>query len=100
MKDKTTFRPLADQVLILRADPVGETAGGILIPETYKDKPLEGEVIAVGPGKCTAEGRVIEPRVKKGDHVLFKEWADKQVQLDGEEYLIVRESDILGIFDS
>ena len=91
------LRPLQDRVLIRRVEPEAKTAGGILIPDTAQEKPMEGEVVAVGPGARDADGRLHPLDVKAGDHVLFGKWSGNEVKLDGEELLIVKESDIMGV---
>jgi chaperonin GroES len=93
------LRPLQDRVLIRRVEEPAKTAGGILIPDTAKEKPMEGEVVAAGPGARDAEGKVHPLDVKSGDHVLFAKWSGTEIKLDGEELMIMKESDILGIID-
>jgi chaperonin GroES len=94
---KTKFRPLHDRVVVRRIDPDEKTKGGIIIPDTAKEKPQEGEVIAVGPGGRDEAGHLIKPDVKEGDRVLFGKWSGTEVKLDGEELLIMKESDIMGV---
>jgi chaperonin GroES len=94
---KTKFRPLHDRVVVRRIDPEEKTKGGIIIPDTAKEKPQEGEVIAVGPGGRDESGHLIKPDVKEGDRVLFGKWSGTEVKLDGEELLIMKESDIMGV---
>ena len=90
--------PLQDRVLIKRIEPDEEkTSGGIIIPDTAKEKPMEGKVIAVGKGRIKEDGTVIPLEVKEGDKVIFSKYAGTEVKIDGEEYLIMREDDILGI---
>src|SRR6202171_3784990 len=91
------FRPLQDRVLIRRIEAEAKTSGGIIIPDTAKEKPMEGEVIAVGPGGRDEAGQLIKPDVKAGDKVLFGKWSGTEVKLDGEELLIMKESDIMGV---
>ena len=91
------FRPLHDRVVVTRIDADNKTAGGIIIPDTAKEKPTEGEVIAVGPGGRDESGKLIPIDLKKGDRVLFGKWSGTEVKLDGEELLIMKESDILGV---
>ena len=91
------FRPLHDRVLIKVLDSEEKTAGGIIIPDTAKEKPQEGEVVAVGPGAKNDEGKIAPMDVKVGDLVLFGKWSGTEVKIDGEELLIMKESDILGI---
>ncbi len=93
------LRPLQDRIIVKRLEEETMTAGGIFIPETAKEKPQKGEVIAVGKGKKTEDGKVIPVDVKKGDKVLFGKYAGTEVKIDGEEYLIMREDDILGIME-
>ena len=91
------FRPLHDRVLVRRVEEPETTAGGIIIPDTAKEKPQEGEVIAIGPGNRDENGEVIALDVKKGDRVLFAKYSGTDITLDGEELLILRESDVLGV---
>jgi chaperonin GroES len=93
------IRPLQDRILVKRVAEEEKTKGGIIIPDTAKEKPVEGKVIAVGPGKATDSGTVRELGVKKGDTVLFGKYAGTEVKLDGEEHLILREDDILGVIE-
>lgn len=92
-----TVRPLNDRVLVKRVASEETTKGGIIIPDTAKEKPLEGTVVAVGPGAVRKDGSRREPRVKAGDRVLFGRYDGTEVKLDGEEHLILREADILGV---
>ena len=94
------FRPLGDRVLVKRIEEEEKTRGGIIIPDTAKEKPQEGEVIAVGPGARDEAGKRIEPDVKVGDRILFGKWSGSEVRLDGEDLLIMKESDILGVVDA
>jgi chaperonin GroES len=93
------FRPLHDRVLVRRIDADEKTAGGIIIPDTAKEKPSQGEVIAVGPGSRDESGKLIPIDLKAGDRVLFGKWSGTEVKIDGEELLIMKESDILGVVD-
>src|SRR3984957_14803251 len=91
------FRPLQDRVLIRRIEQEAKTAGGIIIPDTAKEKPMEGEVVATGPGARGEDGKVHPLDVKAGDRVLFGKWSGTEIKLDGEELMIMKESDLLGI---
>ena len=91
------FRPLHDRVLIKVLDSEEKTKGGIIIPDTAKEKPQEGEIVAVGPGGKTEDGKIIKMDVKVGDRVLFGKWSGTEVKIDGKEYSIMKESDIMGI---
>ena len=91
------FRPLHDRVLVRRIDVEEKTAGGIIIPDTAKEKPQQGEVIAVGPGGRNEQGQLVPLDVKVGDRVLFGKWSGTEVKIDGEELLIMKESDLLGV---
>jgi chaperonin GroES len=91
------FRPLHDRVVVERVDAEAKTSGGIIIPDTAKEKPQQGEVIAVGPGGRDEAGKLIPIDVKPGDRVLFGKWSGTEVKLDGIEYLIMKESDIMGV---
>ena len=93
------FRPLHDRVVVRRIESEDRTKGGIIIPDTAKEKPQEGEVIAVGPGGRDEAGKLIKPDVKSGDRVLFGKWSGTEVKLDGEELLIMKESDIMGVIE-
>nr|WP_294516166.1 co-chaperone GroES [uncultured Rhodopila sp.] len=94
-----SFRPLHDRVVVRRLTAEEKTAGGIIIPDTAKEKPMEGEVIAVGPGARNDQGHLVALDVKAGDRILFGKWSGTEVKLDGEELLIMKESDIMGIID-
>ena len=96
---KLKFRPLHDRVVVRRIEAEEKTKGGIIIPDSAKEKPVEGEVLAVGNGKVQDDGSVRKPEVKKGDRVLFGKYAGTEVKLDGVEHLILREDDILGVLD-
>ena len=91
------FRPLHDRVLVRRIDAEEKTAGGIIIPDTAKEKPMEGEVIAVGPGARNEKGELFPLDVKAGDRILFGKWSGSEVRMDGQDLLIMKESDIMGI---
>ena len=93
------FRPLHDRIVIRRIEGEEKTKGGIIIPDTAKEKPQEGEVIAVGPGGRDEAGGLIKPAVKVGDRVLFGKWSGTEVKIDGEELLIMKESDIMGVIN-
>jgi chaperonin GroES len=93
------FRPLHDRVVVRRIETDDKTAGGIIIPDTAKEKPQEGEVIAVGPGGRDESGKLIPIDVRAGDRVLFGKWSGTEVKIDGEELLIMKESDILGVME-
>ncbi|HEY2658533.1 MAG TPA: co-chaperone GroES [Caulobacteraceae bacterium] len=94
------FRPLGDRVLIKRVEEETKTKGGIIIPDTAKEKPQEGEVIAVGPGGRDDSGKINPLDVKKGDKILFGKWSGTEVKIDGEDLLIMKESDILGVVEA
>jgi chaperonin GroES len=94
---KTNFRPLHDRVVVQRIDAEEKTKGGIIIPDTAKEKPQEGKVVAVGPGGRDESGQLIKPDVKVGDRVLFGKWSGTEVRIDGDELLIMKESDIMGV---
>jgi chaperonin GroES len=91
------FRPLHDRVLLRRVEAEAKTAGGILIPDTAQEKPMEGEIIAVGPGARGDDGKVHPLDVKAGDRVLFGKWSGTEIKLDGEDLIIMKESDVMGI---
>ncbi len=91
------FRPLHDRVLVKKIEEVEKTAGGIIIPDTAKEKPTEGEVVAVGDGTRSDDGKVLPLQVKVGDRVLFGKWSGSEVKFDGQDYLVMKESDIIGI---
>ena len=93
------FRPLHDRVVVKRLEEDTKTAGGIIIPDTAKEKPQQGEVVAVGPGARDDQGKVVALDVKPGDRVLFGKWSGTEVKIDGEELLIMKESDILGVLE-
>jgi chaperonin GroES len=94
---KTKFRPLHDRVVVKRIDAEEKSKGGIIIPDTVKEKPSQGEVLAVGPGGRDESGNLVKLDVKAGDKVLFGKWSGTEVKLDGEDLLIMKESDIMGV---
>jgi chaperonin GroES len=93
------FRPLHDRVVIRRIDEIGKTRGGIIIPDTAKEKPMEGEIVAVGPGARDERGVLVPLDVKKGDRILFGKWSGSEVKIEGEDLLIMSESDVMGVID-
>jgi chaperonin GroES len=93
------FRPLHDRVVIRRLDAEEKTKGGIIIPDTAKEKPQEGEVVAVGPGARDEKGKLVPLDVKTGDRILFGKWSGTEIKLDGEELLIMKESDVMGVIE-
>jgi|SRR6202161_1678015 chaperonin GroES len=93
------FRPLHDRVVVKRIDAEEKTAGGIIIPDTAKEKPSQGEIIAVGPGARDETGKLVPLDVKVGDRILFGKWSGTEVKIDGVEYLIMKESDVMGVLD-
>ena len=93
----TKFIPLHDRVLIRRTEEAGTTRGGIIIPDSAKDKPQEGEVISVGKGKSNDEGKVFPLALKEGDHVLFGKYSGTEIQIDGNDFLIMKEEEVLGV---
>jgi chaperonin GroES len=93
------FRPLHDRVVVRRLEEEEKTAGGIIIPDTAKEKPQEGEVMAVGPGGRSEDGKLQPMDVKVGDRILFGKWSGTEVKIDGEELLIMKESDIMGVIE-
>ena len=94
-----TFRPLHDRVVVKALDAEEKSAGGIIIPDTAQEKPMQGKVIAVGPGGRGDDGKIIKPDVKKGDVILYGKWSGTEVKIDGEDLLIMKESDIMGILE-
>jgi len=94
-----TFRPLHDRILVRRIDADEKTAGGIIIPDTAKEKPQEGEVLAVGPGARDEKGALQPLEVKTGDRILFGKWSGTEIKLDGEELIIMKESDVMGVIE-
>jgi chaperonin GroES len=99
-KTGTKVRPLADRVVVQALEEAQQTRGGLYIPDTAKEKPQQGRVIAVGPGKLSEQGERLSPDVKEGDTVLYGKYSGTEVTVDGEEYLILRESDILAVIDA
>ncbi|UCE56206.1 MAG: co-chaperone GroES [Desulfobacterales bacterium] len=93
------IRPLNDRVLVLRVAEEQKTAGGLIIPDTAKEKPQEGKIVAVGPGKMGEDGKRVPPDVKKGDRILFSKYAGNEINIDGEEHLFMKEDDILAVLD-
>ena len=96
---KLKFRPLHDRVVVRRLESESKTAGGIIIPDTAKEKPQEGEVIAVGPGARDDSGKIQPLDVKKGDKILFGKWSGTEIKIDGQDLLIMKESDVLGVVE-
>ena len=94
------FRPLHDRVVVRRIESEGKSAGGIIIPDTAKEKPQEGEVVAVGPGARDEAGKLVPLDVKAGDRILFGKWSGTEVKIDGQDYLIMKESDVMGIVEA
>jgi chaperonin GroES len=94
------FRPLGDRVLVKRVEEETKTKGGIIIPDTAKEKPQEGEVVAVGPGGRDEDGERIDMDLKVGDRILFGKWSGTEVKIDGEELLIMKESDVMGVLEA
>ncbi len=94
------FRPLGDRVLVKRVEEEARTKGGIIIPDTVKEKPQEGEVIAVGPGARDDSGKRVDMELKAGDRILFGKWSGSEVKIEGEDLIIMKESDVLGIVDA
>jgi len=94
------LRPLQDRVLIRRVEPEAKSSGGIIIPDTAQEKPMEGEVVAVGPGVRAEDGQLHPLDVRAGDRVLFGKWSGTEIKLDGEDLMIMKESDIMGVIDS
>lgn len=94
---KINLKPLADRIVVKPAEAEEKTAGGIILPDTAKEKPVEGTIIAAGPGKVADDGKVIKMEVKVGDRVLYGKYSGTEVTINGEEYLIMRESDVFGI---
>ena len=93
------FRPLHDRVVVERIDADAKSAGGIIIPDTAKEKPMQGEIVSVGPGARNEKGELVALDVKAGDRILFGKWSGTEIKLDGVEYLIMKESDIMGIIE-
>ena len=93
------IRPLQDRILVKRVDEESKTSGGIIIPDTAKEKPQEGKVVAVGPGKTLENGTIAEPGVKRGDRILFSKYAGSEIAVEGVEHIIIREDDVLAIYE-
>jgi chaperonin GroES len=93
------LRPLHDRIVIRRVDAEGKTAGGIFIPDTAQEKPMEGEIVAVGPGARNEKGTIVPLDVKPGDRILFGKWSGSEIKLDGEDLLIMNESDVMGVIE-
>ena len=93
------FRPLHDRIVLRRITPEEKSKGGIITPDTVKEKPMEGEIIAAGPGARNEQGQIVALDVKAGDRVLFGKWSGTEVKIDGEELLIMKESDLLGVIE-
>ncbi len=93
------FRPLHDRVLVERVESEEKTAGGLYLPDTAKEKPQQGKVIAVGPGKKTEDGKLVPTEVKAGDRILFGKYSGTEIKIEGQEYLIMREEDVLGLIE-
>ena len=93
------FRPLHDRIVVRRLESEEKTKGGIIIPDTAKEKPQEGEVVAVGPGARNEQGQVIALDVKTGDRILFGKWSGTEIKIDGHDYLIMNESDVMGVIE-
>jgi len=96
---KSKFRPLHDRVVVRRVESESKTAGGIIIPDTAKEKPQEGEIIAVGSGARDESGKLVPLDVKAGDRILFGKWSGTEVKIDGQDYLIMKESDVMGVIE-
>ena len=99
-KDKTSIRPLQDRLIVSRIDGEEKTSSGLYIPDSAKEKPQQGKVIAVGKGKVREDGKVVPLDVKKGDVILFGKYSGSEIKIDGEEYLIMREDDVLGVVEA
>ena len=97
---KLKFRPLHDRVVVKRVEEEGKTKGGIIIPDTAKEKPMEGEIVAVGPGGRDENGKLVPLDVKAGDRILFGKWSGTEIKLDGEDLLIMTEADVLGVIEA
>ena len=94
------FKPLHDRVVVRRLEDEAKTAGGIIIPDTVKEKPMQGEIISVGPGARNEKGELVALDVKAGDRILFGKWSGSEIKLDGEDLLILKESDVMGVIDA
>ncbi|MDH3473605.1 MAG: co-chaperone GroES [Rhodospirillales bacterium] len=93
------FRPLHDRVVVEALDQEEKTAGGIIIPDTAQEKPMQGKVVAVGPGARGEDGKIVPPDLKKGDRILYGKWSGTEVKVDGKDLLIMRESDVMGVLE-
>jgi chaperonin GroES len=93
------FRPLHDRVVIRRVEEIGKTTGGIIIPDTAKEKPMEGEVVAIGPGARNEQGVLVPLSLKPGDRILFGKWSGSEIKIDGEDLLVMTETDVMGVID-
>jgi chaperonin GroES len=93
------FRPLHDRVVVKRVEEEAKTKGGIIIPDTAKEKPMEGEIVAVGPGAPNEKGAIVPLDVKQGDRILFGKWSGSEIKLDGEDLLVMKESDVMGVIE-
>ena len=91
------FRPLHDRIVVRRIDAEEKTVGGIIIPDTAKEKPMEGEIVAAGPGSRDSKGQLVALELEAGDRILFGKWSGTEVKIDGEEFLILKESDVMGV---
>jgi chaperonin GroES len=98
-EESMKFRPLHDRVVVRRLDAEEKTKGGIIIPDTVKEKPQEGEIVAVGPGARDDKGKIVPLELKKGDRILFGKWSGTEIKIDGEELLIMKESDVMGVIE-
>lgn len=98
-ENEMAFRPLHDRIVVRRIDAEEKTAGGIIIPDTAKEKPQEGEVLAVGPGARDDGGKLVELDVKVGDRILFGKWSGTEIRLDGQDLLVMKESDVMGVIE-
>lgn len=98
-ENEMAFRPLHDRILVRRIDAEEKTAGGIIIPDTAKEKPQEGEVLAVGPGARDDGGKLVELDVQVGDRILFGKWSGTEIRLDGQDLLVMKESDVMGVIE-
>lgn len=98
-ENEMAFRPLHDRILVRRIDAEEKTAGGIIIPDTAKEKPQEGEVLAVGPGARDDGGKLVELDVRVGDRILFGKWSGTEIRLDGQDLLVMKESDVMGVIE-
>jgi len=100
MEENMKFRPLHDRIVVRRLESEEKTKGGIIIPDTAKEKPQEGEVVAVGPGARNEQGQVVALDVKAGDRILFGKWSGTEIKIDGEDFLIMKETDVMGVVEA